>query len=101
MLDRNNLILKLNKQEDEARAVYARWIKKREEIRITKRKIIVSLADQFCPREQEVLDILCENPKIGYKEIGWKMNISSRTVKYWMARIFRKMEVQNRYELFL
>ena len=51
------------------------------------------------PREREVLDGLLEN--LANKEIGDKLNISERTVKFHVSRLLEKFGVRRRTDLIL
>jgi DNA-binding NarL/FixJ family response regulator len=50
-------------------------------------------------REQQVMDALLEN--LSNKEIGSRLNISERTVKFHVSRILGKFKVQRRADLIL
>ncbi len=51
------------------------------------------------PRERQVLDALLEN--LSNKEIGGKLNISERTVKFHVSSILEKYKVRRRADLIL
>jgi DNA-binding NarL/FixJ family response regulator len=51
------------------------------------------------PRERQVLDALLEN--LSSKEIGSKLNISERTVKFHVSSILEKYKVRRRADLIL
>jgi DNA-binding NarL/FixJ family response regulator len=56
-------------------------------------------AGELSPREQEVLDALLEN--LVNKEIGSRLNISERTVKFHVSNLLRKFGVRRRADLIL
>lgn len=60
-----------------------------------------SIKNQFelTEREAELLHELILNPKIKYLELGYKLNITDKTVSAHMSRIFKKLDVGNRKEL--
>ena len=57
------------------------------------------LPSEISPREREVLDSLLEN--FSNKEIGNKLNISERTVKFHVSNLLQKFGVQRRADLIL
>jgi DNA-binding NarL/FixJ family response regulator len=57
------------------------------------------LPSEISPREREVLDALLEN--FSNKEIGNKLNISERTVKFHVSNLLQKFSVQRRADLIL
>ena len=56
-------------------------------------------ASELSQREQEVLDALLEN--LANKEIGSRLNISERTVKFHVSNLLRKFGVRRRADLIL
>lgn len=59
----------------------------------------IAPATGLSPREQQVLDGLLEN--LSNKEIGVRLNITERTVKFHVSRILAKFKVQRRADLIL
>lgn len=53
----------------------------------------------FSPREREVVECLLEG--LDYTEIGDRLFISYRTVKWHASRIYQKMKVRDRCALLL
>jgi DNA-binding NarL/FixJ family response regulator len=47
-------------------------------------------------REQQVLDCLCQG--LTDKEIATRLNISRSTIRYYLALVFKKLNVRNRVE---
>lgn len=59
----------------------------------------LNIPAELSPREREVLDVLLEN--LSNKEIGNKLNISERTVKFHVSNLLQKFGVQRRADLIL
>ena len=55
------------------------------------------LEEPLSPRQAEVLALLAEG--LSYKEVGERVFLSPRTVKYHMAEIMRKLHLQNRAQV--
>jgi DNA-binding NarL/FixJ family response regulator len=53
--------------------------------------------EALTPRQLEVLTLVARG--LSYKQVGAKLSLSPRTVKYHMAEITRKLHVQNRAQL--
>lgn len=49
------------------------------------------------PRQQEVLELISEG--LSYKEVGMRLSLSPRTVKYHMAEIIEKLHLDNRAQV--
>ena len=60
---------------------------------------IPEVSTGLSPREQEVLEALLEN--LANKEIGVRLNISERTVKFHVSNLLQKFGVQRRADLIL
>ena len=63
------------------------------------RRLKVDTAADLSRREQEVLNSLLEN--LANKEIGSKLNISERTVKFHVSNLLNKFGVRRRADLIL
>ena len=63
------------------------------------RRLKVDTAADLSRREQEVLNSLLEN--LANKEIGSKLNISERTVKFHVSNLLSKFGVRRRADLIL
>jgi DNA-binding NarL/FixJ family response regulator len=63
------------------------------------RRIEMASVSELSPREQEVLDALLEN--LANKEIGSRLNISERTVKFHVSNLLSKFGVRRRADLIL
>jgi NarL family two-component system response regulator LiaR len=63
------------------------------------RRLEMESAGELSQREQEVLDALLEN--LVNKEIGSRLNISERTVKFHVSNVLRKFGVRRRADLIL
>ena len=63
------------------------------------RRLKVDAAADLSRREQEVLNSLLEN--LANKEIGNKLNISERTVKFHVSNLLNKFGVRRRADLIL
>ncbi len=63
------------------------------------RRLKVEGSAELSRREQEVLDSLLEN--LANKEIGSKLNISERTVKFHVSNLLSKFGVRRRADLIL
>jgi two-component system, NarL family, nitrate/nitrite response regulator NarL len=63
------------------------------------RRLKVDTAADLSRREQEVLSLLLEN--LANKEIGSKLNISERTVKFHVSNLLSKFGVRRRADLIL
>lgn len=61
--------------------------------------LLPPLPAELSRREREVLDALLEN--LSNKEIGSKLNISERTVKFHVSNLLQKFGVQRRADLIL
>ncbi len=55
------------------------------------------LDEPLSPRQVEVLALVAQG--LSYKEVGERVYLSPRTVKYHMAEIMRKLHVQNRAQV--
>ena len=55
-----------------------------------------SPTESLAPREQEVLDLLCQG--LMYKEIADKLGIGFETVRTYVRRIYEKLQVRTRTE---
>lgn len=51
-------------------------------------------ASYLTPRQQEVLDLVAQG--FSYKEVGEKLGVSTRTVKYHMREIIQHLHLKNR-----
>jgi DNA-binding NarL/FixJ family response regulator len=63
------------------------------------RRLKVDSSAELSRREQEVLSSLLEN--LSNKEIGNKLNISERTVKFHVSNLLSKFGVRRRADLIL
>jgi DNA-binding NarL/FixJ family response regulator len=63
------------------------------------RRLKVDAATDLSRREQEVLGSLLEN--LSNKEIGNKLNITERTVKFHVSNLLSKFGVRRRADLIL
>jgi DNA-binding NarL/FixJ family response regulator len=55
------------------------------------------LEEPLSPRQAEVLALIAQG--LSYKEVGERVYLSPRTVKYHMAEIMRKLHLQNRAQV--
>ena len=53
--------------------------------------------EALTPRQAEVLSLVAQG--LSYKEVGARVYLSPRTVKYHMAEIMRKLHLQNRAQV--
>ena len=53
--------------------------------------------EPLTPRQTEVLTLVAEG--LSYKEVGGRVFLTPRTVKYHMAEIMRKLHLQNRAQV--
>jgi DNA-binding NarL/FixJ family response regulator len=51
---------------------------------------------ELTPREAEILELICEG--LTNKEIGDKLTLTEKSVKYYLTNMFRKLGVRNRVE---
>jgi len=56
-----------------------------------------SESDILTPRQMEVLELVSQG--LLYKEVGAKLNLSSRTIKYHMAEIMDRLHLDNRAQV--
>lgn len=56
-----------------------------------------ALVDNLSPREKQVLTLVAQG--LTYKEVGAKLNLSERTIKYHMGEIVRRLHARNRGEV--
>ena len=53
--------------------------------------------EALTPRQLEVLSLVAQG--LAYRQVGARLSLSPRTVKYHMAEIMRKLHLQNRAQL--
>jgi DNA-binding NarL/FixJ family response regulator len=53
-------------------------------------------AIEFSDREEQVLDLLARG--LSNKAIAFRLDLSDKTVKYYLTHIMRKLQVRNRVE---
>lgn len=53
--------------------------------------------DKLSPRQRQVLSLLAQG--FSYKEAGMKLGLSPRTIKYHMAEIMEKLQLDNRSQV--
>jgi DNA-binding NarL/FixJ family response regulator len=66
-------------------------------LKILQPRIQFASLQDFTPREQQVLDGICES--LSNKEIGNRINLTERTVKFHVTSLFAKVGVKSRRDL--